>query len=159
MQKEIIFIGLGKMGNAMAARLVESDFVVHGFDVDQSAREAAAKNGVCTYVSIAQMIQAMPNTKTVWLMLPAQFVDSALSDIYPHLQAADIIIDGGNSFYKDTVRRANDAHKKDIHYVDCGTSGGVKGARAGAWLVGQQRWSDHSSLFLKHLPCQMVLVT
>ncbi len=135
MEKELVFIGLGRMGAAMTARLVEQGYTVHGFDVNDSAREEAEKNGVHTYTSIEGAISAMKNRKAVWLMVPAKFVDSALKDIHEHLQADDIIIDGGNTFFEDTKRRAQDAAVKDIHYIDCGTSGGVSGARHGASLM------------------------
>lgn len=135
MEKELVFIGLGRMGAAMTARLVEQGYTVHGFDVSDTARAEAEKNGVRTYASIEEAISSMENRKVVWLMVPAKFVDSALKDIHEHLQADDIIIDGGNTFFEDTKRRAQDAAVKDIHYIDCGTSGGVSGARHGASLM------------------------
>lgn len=135
MEKELIFIGLGRMGTAMTARLVEQGYTVHGFDVSESARTDAKGNGVHIYNSITEAISAMNNRKIIWLMVPSKFVDSALKDIYEHIQADDIIIDGGNTFFEDTKRRAQDAAVKDIHYIDCGTSGGVNGARHGASLM------------------------
>ena len=123
------------MGNAMTAHLVEEGYKVHGYDLNPEMRELASHNDVTVYDSISDTIKAMPGQKTVWLMIPAQFVDSTLTDIYPHLQPEDIIIDGGNSFYKHTISRAVAAAEKNITYIDCGTSGGVDGARNGASLM------------------------
>jgi len=135
MQKEIVFIGLGRMGNAMTAHLVEEGYTVHGHDVDPEARQLASENGVTVYDSLPAAIAAMPGQKVVWLMIPAKFVDSTLVDIHSLMQPEDIIIDGGNSFYKDTLTRAAASVAKNITYIDCGTSGGVDGARKGASLM------------------------
>ncbi len=134
-RKELVFIGLGRMGAAMSTHLVEQGYMVHGFDVSEMARKTAADTGVTTYESIADALAAMAEPKVVWLMVPSKFNDDVLAEIYPCLQAGDTIIDGGNTFYKDTLRRAADAREKDIHYVDCGTSGGMDGARNGASLM------------------------
>jgi 6-phosphogluconate dehydrogenase len=135
MTKELIFIGLGRMGNAMTSRLIEQGYTVHGFDVDTAARSAAAENGVTTYETISQAITSMSGRKVVWVMVPSTFVDGVLADVYTELAAEDIVIDGGNTFFKDTKRRAAEALEKEINYVDCGTSGGVDGARHGASLM------------------------
>jgi len=135
MKKELIFIGLGRMGSAMTARLIEHGYTVHGFDVAEKARENAKENGVKVYQSIADAIRTQSERKIIWLMVPAQFVDNTLHDVYPHLQMNDVIIDGGNSFFSDTKERATAATAQGFHYVDCGTSGGVNGARHGASLM------------------------
>ena len=135
MDKELIFIGLGRMGAAMTARLSEQGYTVHGFDVDEAARAEAKKNGVQVYDSMKQAIAAMSDQKIIWMMVPAKFVDDVLAEIMDELHADDIIIDGGNTFFEDTKRRAQDAAIKDVHYVDCGTSGGMDGARHGASLM------------------------
>lgn len=135
MQKEIIFIGLGRMGNAMSARLVENGYTVNGYDVSEEAREAAEEHGVLTFNTIAETVNAMEGQKVVWMMVPAKFVDGVLEELHTHLKAEDIIIDGGNTFFEDTRRRAWEAGEKEIHYIDVGTSGGVEGARHGASLM------------------------
>ncbi len=135
MQKELIFIGLGRMGAAMTAHLAEQGYTVHGFDVSEEARSAAAASGVTVYESIRTAIEAMEGQKVVWIMVPSQFVDDVLNELPNYLTAGDVIIDGGNTFFKETLRRAGEAHQYGIKYVDCGTSGGVDGARHGASLM------------------------
>ena len=134
-RKELVFIGLGRMGAAMTAHLTEQGYTVHGFDVSETARETAAATGTIVYSTIADAIAAMESPKVVWMMVPSKFNDDVLAEIYPCLQAGDTIIDGGNTFYEDTLRRAAEARTKDIYYVDCGTSGGMEGARNGASLM------------------------
>ena len=135
MKKELIFIGLGRMGSAMVARLVEQGYVVHGFDVDTQARALALESGVYTYESIKETIVAMDGPRVVWVMAPSSAVDEILENIYKDLNPGDIVIDGGNSFFEDTKRRAAEAKERSISYVDCGTSGGVDRARTGASLM------------------------
>lgn len=135
MQKELVFIGLGRMGAAMTEHLVEAGYTVHGYDTSEESRATAAKFGVINHNSTNEAIGAMAGRKVVWLMVPAQFVDQVIDEIHPLLTAGDIIIDGGNTFFKDTIRRAEQVNPNGIHYVDCGTSGGVTGARYGASLM------------------------
>ncbi len=135
MKKELIFVGLGRMGQGMTTRLVEEGFVVHGFDANEETRTEASAQGVSVTGSLVEAISKMSEKKIVWLMVPSKFVDDVLTEIIPQLSAGDIIIDGGNSFFKDTLRRNEELKKHDIHYVDCGTSGGVQGARHGASLM------------------------
>ncbi|MFT5849507.1 MAG: 6-phosphogluconate dehydrogenase [Patiriisocius sp.] len=135
MHKELTFIGLGRMGAAMAANLVEQGYTIHGFDVNKDARIAAAATGVTIHESLEAAVGALDAPRTVWLMLPAQFVDATLAQLRPLLSRDDTIIDGGNSFFKDTIHRQNDLAGDLIHYIDCGTSGGVSGARNGASLM------------------------
>ncbi len=135
MQKELVFIGLGRMGAAMVTQLVEKGFTVHGFDVSEEARNEIAAVGANVYSSIKEAIAAMPERKIVWLMVPSKFVDDVLEEVTAEVTAGDIVIDGGNSFFKDTLRRNEELKAKEIHYVDCGTSGGLRGARHGASLM------------------------
>lgn len=135
MNKELIFIGLGRMGLAMTSRLVEAGFTVHGFDLDEKSRQEAAEIGVLTYSSLAETIQQMPERKIVWLMVPSKSVDDVISETTPCLKLGDIVIDGGNSFFKDTLHRSNEFSRNQIHFVDCGTSGGMRGARHGAAIM------------------------
>lgn len=135
MQKEIIFIGLGRMGQGMALHLAEQGFTVHGFDVSVNMREQAAAAGVTVHDSLEAAVAAMPGKKIVWLMVPSKFVDAVLGDVSQLLTHGDIVIDGGNSFFKDTLRRHELLNASGLQYVDCGTSGGVHGARYGAALM------------------------
>lgn len=135
MQKELIFIGLGRMGAAMTTHLVEEGYVVHGFDVSTEARTAAKQTGVTTYDSMTEGIASMPGRKIVWMMVPSKFVDDVLQEVLSNLSEGDVIIDGGNTFFNDTVSRAQAAKQRGVEYVDCGTSGGVDGARHGASLM------------------------
>ena len=140
MQKELIFIGLGRMGGAMTAHLVEQGYTIHGFDVDAAIRETAEAAGVTVYNTLAGAVAAIEKPRVVWLMIPSRFVDDSLAELRPLLQAGDTIIDGGNSFFQDTIRRHTDLTAAGINYIDVGTSGGVSGARHGASLmVGGER--------------------
>jgi len=135
MQKELVFIGLGRMGMAMTAHLVEAGFTVHGYDVDDAAKTAARENGVKTHNSITEAISHQSGKKVVWLMVPSKFVDDVLTEVSTELKSGDIIIDGGNSFFKDTIRREAELRKLELYYIDCGTSGGMEGARHGASIM------------------------
>lgn len=134
--KEFAFIGLGRMGLAMCTKLVEEGYTIHGFDTDERARATAATAGVTIYESIKDCIEATPTgPRVVWLMIPSRFVESVLKQAKKQLSADDIIIDGGNSFFKDTIYRHDELAQNDIHLIDVGTSGGVTGAREGASLM------------------------
>lgn len=135
MNKELIFIGLGRMGAAMTEHLVEQGYTVYGFDVSEEARQAAAATGVTVYDDLTATVSAMSGRKVVWSMIHNHYVDDLLTELQPLLTTDDIIIDGGNTFFKDTLRRAADAHEHNFHYFDCGTSGGMEGARHGASLM------------------------
>ncbi len=127
-------IGLGRMGAAMAERLIESDYKVLGYDTEQTVLENSPKS-ITIFDSLEASIKSMSNPRTIWLMVPAKFVDDVLQNIIPHLQTGDKIIDGGNSFFKDSIRRHKELLDIGINFIDCGTSGGVSGARNGASLM------------------------
>jgi 6-phosphogluconate dehydrogenase len=135
MQKELIFIGLGRMGLAMTTHLVEEGYIVYGHDLSDDARAQAAVVGVKPYETLDTVMSAMSGRKVLWLMVPSSTVDIVLDEVVKYLLPGDIIVDGGNSFYKDTLRRGAALQEQQIHYVDCGTSGGMKGARHGASLM------------------------
>jgi 6-phosphogluconate dehydrogenase len=135
MKKELGFIGLGRMGLNMATLLVEKDYRVVGFDVDASARQQAEAVGVEIVSSYEELVKSLASTRLVWVMVPSKFVDNVLAEITPHLQAEDIIIDGGNSFYQDSLRRHQALRDKELKFLDCGTSGGMDGARHGASIM------------------------
>ena len=133
--KEFAFIGLGRMGLAMTTHLVEQGYTIHGFDVDGGAREAAQAAGVTSHDSIESAINALPEHKVVWIMVPSRFVDTVIASVRKQVTKHDIIIDGGNSFFKDSLHRHHALDHEGIWFVDVGTSGGVEGARCGASLM------------------------
>jgi len=129
---QIGLIGLGKMGYNLALNFKNKGHNVVAFDVNKTAMEKIADEGITTAPNIGDLALAMPGRRVVWIMVPAgNVVDVVLSNLKYHLAPDDIIIDGGNSHFKDTITRARDLEKLGIHYLDCGTSGGVKGALQG----------------------------
>lgn len=134
-RKYISYIGLGKMGANMVERLLEFNWEVAAHDPNEEAREAAEKKGAVVTKSAAEAVKAQQSPRLVWVMVPHKVVDSVLQEIMPHLNKGDIVIDGGNSFYKDSIRRAGEMEKLGVHYLDAGVSGGPEGARHGACLM------------------------
>lgn len=129
---QIGLVGLGKMGYNLALNFKSKGHSVVAFDVNKAAMENIANEGITTAPTIGDMALAMPGRRVVWMMVPAgNVVDVVLSNLKYHLAPDDIVIDGGNSHYKDTITRARDLEKLGIHYLDCGTSGGVTGALQG----------------------------
>lgn len=133
---EIGMVGLGRMGANMAERLVRGGHRVHGYDPGASARTSAQAKGIVTVDTLATLVSALPSQRVVWLMVPAgTIVDDTLAQLLPLLQAGDIVIDGGNSYYKDSQRRAALLQASGIAFVDCGTSGGIWGLQEGYSLM------------------------
>jgi len=133
---ELGMIGLGKMGAFMTERLVRGGHSVVGFDRDPAAIERVVQKGGSGANSLDNLIARLKPPRVVWLMVPAGApVDETIDLLLPHLAAGDTIIDGGNSYYKDSVRRANALAPKKINFVDCGTSGGVWGLKEGYSLM------------------------
>ncbi|MBN6152846.1 decarboxylating 6-phosphogluconate dehydrogenase [Xanthomonas sp. AmX2] len=133
---ELGLVGLGRMGANMAERLVRGGHRVVGFDVGAPAREAARQRGVEAADSMAALVAALPAPRALWLMVPAgKIVDDTIALLLPLLAPGDVIVDGGNSYYKDSVRRAAELAAHGIGYVDCGTSGGVWGLAEGYSLM------------------------
>lgn len=133
---DIGMVGLGRMGANMAERLVRGGHRVHGFDPAAAARGAAAERGIVAAASLQALVAQLPAPRAVWLMVPAgSIVDDTLAALLPLLSPGDIVIDGGNSFYQDTLRRAESLAAQGLHYVDCGTSGGVWGLQEGYSLM------------------------
>jgi len=126
-------IGLGRMGANMAQRLSRSGHEVVAFDADGKARDAYGGNAAD---SLAAMVAALAAPRVIWMMVPSgDATESTTKSLASLLSAGDTIIDGGNSNYKDTQRRAKELAVRDIHYVDCGTSGGVWGLENGYSLM------------------------
>jgi 6-phosphogluconate dehydrogenase len=133
---EIAMIGLGKMGANMAQRLMRGGHKVVGYDPAEAARTLLEKSGAQTAASLEQMVAKLKAPRTVWLMVPAgEITDSTITNLVPLLAAGDTIIDGGNSNYRDTQRRAAMVAQHKIQYVDSGTSGGVWGLAEGYSLM------------------------
>jgi 6-phosphogluconate dehydrogenase len=131
-------VGLGRMGHAVAKRIHNAGHVVLGYDVDVQARAYAENTGI----AIVEAVDCLPDkVDIIWLMLPAgDIVDQILQKLKPRLKPETIIIDGGNSNYKDSMRRAADLAQDGIPYLDCGTSGGLQGAEDGfSLMVGGQQ--------------------
>lgn len=129
---EIGLIGLGKMGYNLALNFKRHGHEVVAFDINKAATEKMALEGVPTVNSIAELVGRLGGRRVIWLMVPAgNVVDVILSTLKNHLHEDDIVIDGGNSFYKDTIARARDLEKQRVALLDCGTSGGPSGALHG----------------------------
>ena len=134
---QIGVIGLGRMGGNIARRLMKAGHACVVFDADAKPRAALAEEGATAAPSLAGLVRALDHKpRAVWLMLPAGAITEATVEALGKLlDADDIIIDGGNSFYKDDIRRAKTLADKRIHYVDCGTSGGVWGLERGYCMM------------------------
>jgi len=128
-------IGLGRMGSNMVRRLIRSNHECVVFDVSPKAVEALAKEKAVGAASVADFVQKLAKPRAVWLMVPAAVVDKTIAELLPHLEGDDILIDGGNSYYVDDIRRAGELSPKGIHYVDVGTSGGVWGLERGYCMM------------------------
>ncbi|MCB9810705.1 MAG: decarboxylating 6-phosphogluconate dehydrogenase [Candidatus Nomurabacteria bacterium] len=150
MKKEIGFIGLGRMGLNMTALLVEKGYRVVGFDPNEEAQKAAKAAGVEVVENYSEMTAALPEDRVVWLMVPSKLVDSVLDELIPLLAKGDTVIDGGNSFYQDSLRRHKALVEKELNFLDCGMSGGMEGARYGASImVGgkPEIFAEHEHIF------------
>jgi len=128
-------VGLGRMGGNMVRRLIKAGHRCVVFDLFPKAVEDLAKEGAVGASSFADLVKRLDKPRAVWLMVPAAVVDRTIGDILPFLEAGDTIIDGGNSYYVDDIRRANELAPKRIHYVDVGTSGGVWGLERGYCMM------------------------
>jgi 6-phosphogluconate dehydrogenase len=128
-------IGLGRMGANMARRLLASGHHCVVFDRSPQAIEALTEDNALGASSLADLVKKLTTPRAVWLMVPAAAVDATITDLLPHLSAGDILIDGGNSYYVDDIRRAQELAGRGIHYVDVGTSGGVWGRERGYCLM------------------------
>ncbi len=135
---ELGMIGLGRMGANMAERLTKGGHRVVGFDPKASARAQVEHIGARSAASLDELVKKLAAPRVVWMMVPAgSITDATVDALQPLLAAGDVIIDGGNSNYKDTLRRAADCAARKIGYVDCGTSGGVWGLAEGySMMVG-----------------------
>jgi 6-phosphogluconate dehydrogenase len=128
-------IGLGRMGANMVRRLLKAGHSGVVFDVSPKAVEELVKDRAMGASSLADLVKALSKPRALWLMVPAAIVDKTIADLVPLLEPGDILIDGGNSYYIDDIRRAKELAAKKIHYVDVGTSGGVWGLERGYCMM------------------------
>jgi 6-phosphogluconate dehydrogenase len=128
-------IGLGRMGANMVRRLIRKGHNCVVFDRSPQTVAELAKDNAVGASSLQDLVQKLAKPRAVWLMVPAAVVDQTIADLLPHLEAGDILIDGGNSYYVDDIKRAKDLVPKKIHYVDVGTSGGVWGLERGYCMM------------------------
>ncbi|MCM3671758.1 decarboxylating 6-phosphogluconate dehydrogenase [Mesobacillus maritimus] len=125
-------IGLGKMGYNLALNLFDHNHEVIAFDKDDSQVEKVNREGIKGVHSIEELVNNLPKPRIIWLMVPSgNITEMVIDETAPLLEEGDIIIDGGNSNYKDSVKRAKSLAEKGIYFFDCGTSGGMEGARNG----------------------------
>ncbi len=132
---QIGMIGLGRMGANMVRRLLGAGHQCVVFDRSSEAVQALAKEGATPASSMQDLLGKLNKPRAVWLMLPAAVVDATIAELAPQLGADDILIDGGNSYYKDDIARAKQLATRSIHYVDVGVSGGVWGLERGYCLM------------------------
>jgi len=132
---QIGMVGLGRMGASMVRRLMKKGHACVVYDHQPAAVAALQGEGAGASASLAELVQQLEQPRVVWLMVPAGVVDAALADLTPLLQSGDIVIDGGNSHYRDDVRRAASLQDRGLHHVDVGTSGGVFGEDRGYCLM------------------------
>ena len=134
---QIGVIGLGRMGANISLRLMRAGHHCVVFDSKSQPRDALAREGAVAVASLAELVKALGDQpRAVWVMLPAgKITEETIANLGSLLEAGDIIIDGGNTFYKDDIRRARELAQKKLHYVDCGTSGGVWGIDRGYCMM------------------------
>ncbi len=124
-------IGLGRMGGNMVIRLTKAGHDCLVYDSHHEAVDALVAQGATGTTSLPEFVKKLTKPRLVWLMVPAAVVDPVLGSLVPLLEEGDIVVDGGNSYYHDDIRRAKELHEKGIHYVDVGVSGGVWGLERG----------------------------
>src|SRR5216110_1827980 len=132
---QLAMIGLGRMGANMVRRLIKGGHECVVFDMSPKAVADLAREKAIGASSLADLVRKLNKPRAVWLMVPAAVVDKSIEDLVAHLERGDILIDGGNSYYVDDIRRAQDLTPKGIKYVDVGTSGGVWGLERGYCMM------------------------
>lgn len=133
-------VGLGKMGINLGKNLLDQRHDVVAFDVNSNAVEQMKGYGASGVSSLQELVQSLETPRVVWLMVPHTVVDSVISEVKPLLAEGDIVIEAGNSHYKESIRRYNELKENKIRFMDVGTSGGMEGARNGAcYMIGGDR--------------------
>src|SRR6201984_2774102 len=142
---ELGMVGLGRMGANMVRRLIKKGHSCVVFDRSPQAVAGLVKDQAIGADSLIDLVKKLEKPRAVWLMVPAAVVDQTIADLLPHLDAGDILIDGGNSYYVDDIQRAKNLAPKKIHYVDVGTSGGVWGLERGyCMMIGGEKEVAHN---------------
>jgi len=146
-------VGLGRMGANMVRRLLKGGHQCVVFDRSPKTVNELVQEKAVGSSSLQDLIKKLEKPRAVWLMVPAAVVDQSIADLLPHLEAGDILIDGGNSYYVDDIRRAKELAAKRIHYVDVGTSGGVWGLERGYCMMigGEDEVVKHLDPIFKRL--------
>lgn len=147
---KIGLIGLGKMGLNLGKNLIDHKHEVMAFDLNTSAVEEMKKYGAEGASSLQNLVQSLEKPRIIWIMVPHSVVDLVISEITPFLSKGDIIIEAGNSHYKESIRRYNELKKVGVSFMDVGTSGGMEGARFGAcYMIGgdPETWNIVEPLF------------
>jgi 6-phosphogluconate dehydrogenase len=128
-------IGLGRMGANMVRRLIRNGHQCVVYDRSEQVVDDLVRENAVGATSLADLVKKLQKPRALWLMVPAAVVDKTIADLQPLLEAGDVLIDGGNSYYVDDIRRAKELAPKKIHYVDVGTSGGVWGLERGYCMM------------------------
>ena len=128
-------VGLGRMGASMVRRLLRGGHQCAVFDLSAKVVAEFVKENAVGTASLPELVNSLTKPRAVWLMVPVGAVDKTIADLLPYLERGDILIDGGNSYYVDDVRRATELAPKGIHYIDVGTSGGVWGLERGYCMM------------------------
>lgn len=129
------YIGLGKMGINMVERLLEKDYEIVAFARSEESRQKAKEKGANIVKDEKEMVEMLDGPRLIWIMVPYKAVDSVIDELKKHIKAGDTIIDGGNSPYKESIRRGKELNKTGVNFLDVGVSGGPRGARNGAAVM------------------------
>jgi len=132
---QVGMIGLGRMGSNMVRRFMRGGRECVVYDVSRDAVQALVREGASGAASLDEFVGRLAKPRIAWLMVPAAVVDGTLDELVPRLAAGDVVVDGGNSYYRDDIERAKRLAGRGLHYVDCGTSGGVWGLERGYCLM------------------------
>ncbi|AAU17180.1 decarboxylating 6-phosphogluconate dehydrogenase [Bacillus cereus] len=147
---QVGLIGLGKMGLNLGKNLMDHKHEVAAFDLNASAVEEMKEYGATGASSLNELVQSLQSPRVLWVMVPHAVVDSVIDEVTPLLSKGDILIEAGNSHYKESIRRYEQLKKDGIHFMDAGTSGGMEGARNGAcYMIGgdQEAWDIVEPIF------------
>ncbi|WP_242273824.1 phosphogluconate dehydrogenase (NAD(+)-dependent, decarboxylating) [Bacillus cereus group sp. BfR-BA-01310] len=147
---QVGLIGLGKMGLNLGKNLIDHKHQVAAFDLNTSAVEEMKEYGATGVSSLNELVQSLESPRVLWVMVPHAVVDSVIDEVTPLLSKGDILIEAGNSHYKESIRRYEQLKQDGIHFMDAGTSGGMEGARNGAcYMIGgdQEAWDIVEPIF------------
>ncbi|RFB12124.1 decarboxylating 6-phosphogluconate dehydrogenase [Bacillus sp. HNG] len=147
---KIGLIGLGKMGLNLGQNLIDNNHEVVAYDVNPSAVDEMKKYGASGVSSYKELVESLEKPRIIWIMVPHSVVDSVIDEVAPFLEKDDIVIEAGNSHYKESIQRYNDLKKIGVRFMDAGTSGGMEGARNGAcYMIGgdPEAWEQVEPIF------------